>query len=81
MGKLEEALDNATSSGRTGRGLGATTGAGGGVHLQSNDPGASAEEQIAGTPTTLDEETSGETHTRGMPTSPERTSGIESAER
>jgi hypothetical protein len=80
MGKLEEALDNATSSGRTGGGLGATTGAGG-VRLQSDDPGASAEEQIAGTATTLDEETSGETHTRGMPTSPERTSGIESAER
>lgn len=79
MGRLEEALEEAASGGQPGQGgLGAAT-ASGGVRLQEGQPGQSPEEQIAGEGTVSGEASEGGA-SRSMPTSPDRTAGIEATD-
>ena len=79
MGRLEEALEEAASGGQSRQGgLGAATGSGG-VRLQQGQPGSSPEEQIAGDGTLSGEASEGG-GSGSMPTSPDRTAGIEATD-
>jgi hypothetical protein len=78
MGRLEEALEKSTSGDSGTGGLGAAAGPGG-VRLQQGQPGSSAEEQIAGEGTLPDEGSKGG-GSGSMPTSPDRTAGIEATD-
>ncbi len=78
MGKLEDALEESGGQSSGSGGLGAATGSGG-VQLQEENPGTSAEEQIAGEGT-LTERSSGSGGSGSMPTSPDRTAGIEATD-
>jgi hypothetical protein len=80
MGKLEDALDRASSrDGRSkgGSGLGGAVSRGG-VRLQAGHPGASAEDQVAGKENVPEEST--RERVRGTPTSPRGTGSIGAAE-
>lgn len=79
MGRLEDALEESAAAGPSGRGgLGAATGSGG-VRLQQGNPGSSQEEQIAGEGTLSGKASEGG-GSGSMPTSPDRTAGIEATD-